>query len=156
VTSGPREAFERVEPLIKAIAPAGVSYVGEGELSRFCKIAHNVFLGVVMQNLAEITVLAEKAGVPRLDFLDFMNNSVMGSVFTRYKTNAIVNLEPKFHRKPFINHCGQRTGITKNFFRGVEQAKQQRAAKHHHLLGVAHKIFSKGHYQQDEQASHGQ
>ena len=93
VTSGPREAFERVAPLIEAIAPAGVSYVGEGELSRFCKIAHNVFLGVVMQNLVEITVLAEKAGVPRLDFLDFMNNSVMGSVFTRYKTNAIVNLD---------------------------------------------------------------
>ena len=93
VTSGPRDAFDKVEPLIAAIAPAGVSYVGEGELSRFCKIAHNVFLGVVIQNLAEITVLAEKAGVPRRDFLDFMNNSVMGSVFTRYKTNALINLD---------------------------------------------------------------
>jgi 3-hydroxyisobutyrate dehydrogenase len=93
VCSGPRAAFDRVEPLLAAIAPAGVSYVGEGELSRFCKIAHNVFLGVVIQNLAEITVLAEKAGVPRRAFLDFMNNSVMGSVFTRYKTNALVNLD---------------------------------------------------------------
>jgi 3-hydroxyisobutyrate dehydrogenase len=41
----------------------------------------------------EITVLAEKAGVPRRAFLDFMNNSVMGSIFTRYKTNALVNLD---------------------------------------------------------------
>lgn len=93
VASGPRDAFERVAPVIEAIAAAGVSYVGEGELSRFCKIAHNVFLGVVTQNLAEITILAQKAGVPRSAFLDFMNNSVMGSVFSRYKTNAFVNLD---------------------------------------------------------------
>lgn len=93
VASGPREVFDEVEPLINAIAGRGVSYVGEGELARFCKIAHNVFLGVVTQNLAEITILAEKAGVPRVAFLDFMNNSVMGSIFTRYKTNALVNLD---------------------------------------------------------------
>lgn len=93
VVSGPRAAFDTVEPMIAAIAGAGVSYVGEGELSRFCKIAHNVLLGVVIQNLVEITVLAEKAGVPRLAFLDFINKSVMGSVFTRYKTNALVNLD---------------------------------------------------------------
>lgn len=93
VVSGPRAAFDKVEPMIGAIAGAGVSYVGEGELSRFCKIAHNVLLGVVIQNLVEITVLAEKAGVPRVAFLDFINKSVMGSVFTRYKTNALVNLD---------------------------------------------------------------
>jgi 3-hydroxyisobutyrate dehydrogenase len=93
VVSGPRGAFDKVEPIIATIAGNGVSYVGEGELARFCKIAHNVFLGVVTQNLAEITVLAEKAGVPRHAFLDFMNNSVMGSIFTRYKTNAFVNLD---------------------------------------------------------------
>lgn len=93
VVSGPHAAYERVKPVIEAIAANGVSYVGEGELARFCKIAHNVFLGVVTQNLAEITVLAEKAGIPRSAFLDFMNNSVMGSIFTRYKTNAFVNLD---------------------------------------------------------------
>jgi 3-hydroxyisobutyrate dehydrogenase len=93
VVSGSRAAFDKVEPIIGAIAGNGVSYVGEGELARFCKIAHNVFLGVVTQNLAEITVLAEKAGVPRHAFLDFINNSVMGSIFTRYKTNAFVNLD---------------------------------------------------------------
>ena len=93
VVSGPRAVFDKVEDIIAAIAANGVSYVGEGELARFCKIAHNVMLGVVTQNLAEITILAEKAGVSRRDFLDFMNNSVMGSIFTRYKTNALVNLD---------------------------------------------------------------
>jgi len=93
VASGPEDIFKQVEEIISEIAVMGVSYVGEGELARFCKIAHNVMLGVVTQNLAEITILAQKAGVPRQAFLDFMNNSVMGSVFTRYKTNAFINLD---------------------------------------------------------------
>jgi 3-hydroxyisobutyrate dehydrogenase-like beta-hydroxyacid dehydrogenase len=69
--------------------------VGEGELARIVKICHNVFLGVVTQSLAEITVLAQKAGVPRHAFLEFLNQSVMGSTFTRYKTPAFVNLDFK-------------------------------------------------------------
>lgn len=93
VASGPKAAFDEAGPYLDAIAGAGVSYVGEGELARICKIAHNVMLGVVIQNLAEITLLAEKVGVPRHAFLDFMNNSVMGSTFTRYKSNALVNLD---------------------------------------------------------------
>jgi 3-hydroxyisobutyrate dehydrogenase-like beta-hydroxyacid dehydrogenase len=94
VCSGPKAAYEKALPLLSAIA-AGVSYVGEGELSRIVKICHNVFLGVVIQSLAEITILAQKAGVPRHAFLDFMNKSVMGSTFTRYKTPAFVNLDFK-------------------------------------------------------------
>lgn len=93
VVSGSLDTFEVAKPYIDAIAGAGAAYVGEGELARFCKIAHNVLLGVVIQNLSEITVLAEKAGVPRHAFLAFINNSVLGSVFSRYKTPALVNLD---------------------------------------------------------------
>jgi 3-hydroxyisobutyrate dehydrogenase len=93
VCSGPKAAFGEARPLIAAFARRGVAYVGEGELARFCKIAHNVLLGVTIQNLAEITILAQKAGVPRHAFLTFINDSVMGSVFTRYKSNALVNLD---------------------------------------------------------------
>jgi 3-hydroxyisobutyrate dehydrogenase len=93
VLSGPQQACETVKPYVGIFAKAGVSYVGEGERARICKIAHNVFLGVVIQSLAEITVLAQKHGVPRHGFLDFMNNSVLGSTFTRYKSNALVNLD---------------------------------------------------------------
>jgi len=93
VASGPEAAFRKVEALIEVFAPNGVSYVGDGELARVCKIAHNVMLGVVIENLIEITLLANKMGVPRHAFLAFMNNSVMGSMFTRYKTPALVNLD---------------------------------------------------------------
>jgi 3-hydroxyisobutyrate dehydrogenase len=107
VASGPRSAFDAVEPLIKTFAPRGVSYVGEGELARVCKIAHNVMLGVVIENLIEITLLANKMGVPRHAFLAFINNSVMGSMFTAYKSPALVNLDwtttftPELLRKDF-------------------------------------------------------
>ena len=94
VCSGPQAAFDKALPYLKMIAPAA-SYVGKGELARIVKICHNVFLGVVTQSLAEITVLAQKAGVPRHAFLDFMNQSVMGSTFTKYKTPAFVNLDFK-------------------------------------------------------------
>ncbi len=94
VASGPRDAFDAVAPYLESIGQ-GVSYVGDGELSRIAKICHNVMLGVVIQNLCEITVLAEKAGMQRHAFLDFLNKSVMGSMFTRYKTPALSNLD--FH-----------------------------------------------------------
>ncbi|NLP82643.1 NAD(P)-dependent oxidoreductase [Microbacterium sp. CFH 90308] len=90
--SGPRQAYDEVEPLLRTWG-RGVTYVGDAELARVVKIAHNVFLGVVIQSLAEITVLAEKAGVTREAFLAFLNDSVMGSVFTQYKTPALVNLD---------------------------------------------------------------
>jgi 3-hydroxyisobutyrate dehydrogenase len=104
VVSGPKAAYEKAKPYLDLMG-MGSSYVGEGELARIAKICHNVFLGVVTQSLAEITVLAEKAGMPRHAFLDFLNKSVMGSVFTRYKAPAFVNLDfqvtftPKLLRK---------------------------------------------------------
>ena len=93
VVSGNEAACKSVIPMLSVIAPQGVSYVGEGELARVCKIAHNVMLGVVIENLIEITLLANKMGVPRHAFLAFINNSVMGSMFTRYKSPALVNLD---------------------------------------------------------------
>jgi 3-hydroxyisobutyrate dehydrogenase-like beta-hydroxyacid dehydrogenase len=104
VVSGPKAAYERARPYLDMMG-TGSSYVGEGELARIAKICHNVMLGVVIQNLCEVTVLAQKAGMPRHAFLDFLNKSVMGSMFTRYKTPALVNLDfhvtftPKLLRK---------------------------------------------------------
>ncbi len=93
VVSGPEAACKIAMPLIEVFAPRGASYVGEGELARVCKIAHNVMLGVVIENLIEITLLTNKMGVPRHAFLAFLNNGVMGSMFTAYKSPALVNLD---------------------------------------------------------------
>ena len=95
--SGPRDAFTLAEPYLVMLG-CGVTYVGEGEAARTVKLCHNLFLGVVAQSLAEITVLAEKSGISRQAFLACLNQSVMGSLFTGYKAPAFVNLdfEPTF------------------------------------------------------------
>ena len=92
VVSGPEETYLRVAHILEHLGK-GATYVGEGDVARLAKICHNLMLGVVTQSLAEITVLAEKGGMPRAAFLEFLNNSVMGSVFTRYKSPAFVNLD---------------------------------------------------------------
>ena len=90
--SGPRDAYETVEPYLEQLG-RGVSYLGEGDLARLAKLAHNVMLGVVAQCLAEITVFAERGGVERHAFLDYLNKSAMGSIFSTYKAPALVNLD---------------------------------------------------------------
>lgn len=90
--SGPNDVFDAVYPYLTTVAREA-TYVGEGDVSRLVKLCHNLLLGVVIRSLAEVTVLAEKGGVRRSDFLAFLNDSVMGSMFTGYKTPAMVNLD---------------------------------------------------------------
>jgi 3-hydroxyisobutyrate dehydrogenase len=90
--SGPKDVFDAVYPYLTTVA-LEATYVGEGDVARLVKLCHNLLLGVVIRSLAEVTVLAEKGGVRRSDFLAFLNDSVMGSMFTGYKTPAMVNLD---------------------------------------------------------------
>jgi 3-hydroxyisobutyrate dehydrogenase-like beta-hydroxyacid dehydrogenase len=113
--SGPPDAFEVAEPYL-ALLGRGVTYVGDGELARLVKLCHNLFLGVVAQSMAEVTVLAQAGGIRREAFLDCLNKSVMGSLFTGYKSPAYVNLdfEPTFTA----------TLLRKDFDLGLEAARE--------------------------------
>jgi 3-hydroxyisobutyrate dehydrogenase len=113
--SGPRDAYERALPYLQMLGRT-VSYVGEGEAARLVKICHNLILGVVAQVLAETTVLAERGGISRADYLAFVNDSVMGSTFSRYKTPAYVNLD---YTPTFTGHL-----LRKDFELGLEAARQ--------------------------------
>jgi 3-hydroxyisobutyrate dehydrogenase len=115
VASGPEEAFARARPYLELLAQS-VTYVGEGDRARLVKICHNLMLGVVAQCMAEITVLAEKGGVSREDFLGFLNDSVMGSMFTRYKSPAYVNLDFSPTFTPSL--------LLKDFHLGFEAARE--------------------------------
>ena len=109
--SGPRDAFEAAQPYLDILG-SGATYVGEGEPARIVKLCHNLFLGVVTQSLAEVTVLAQKSGISREAFLACLNNSVMGSAFTRYKSPAFVNLDfhPTFTSGPAAQGFRPRAG----------------------------------------------
>jgi 3-hydroxyisobutyrate dehydrogenase len=115
VLSGPADACETARPYLDLLG-ASWTYVGEGDAARLAKICHNLMLGVVTQSLAEITVLAEKAGLKRSAFLEFLNASVMGSVFTRYKTPAFVNLDYHPTFTPLL--------LRKDFDLGLEAARR--------------------------------
>ncbi|MQA96488.1 MAG: NAD-binding protein [Streptosporangiales bacterium] len=119
VASGPEDAYRRVEPLLAQVG-SGSTYAGEGEVARLVKICHNLLLGVVTQSLAEITVLAEKNGVPRHAFLEFLNSSVLGSTFTRYKTPAFVKLD---YKPTFTAEL-----LRKDFDLGLDAARGSRVA----------------------------
>ena len=117
VASGPKALYDQAEPYLQAMARK-VMWVGEGELARIWKIAHNTMFGVVIQNLCEITVLAEKAGIPRHVFLESINDSVLGSMYTRYKTPVLTNLTfdqvtftPKLLLKDMDLGHGDRQGL---------------------------------------------
>ncbi|MCU0942136.1 MAG: NAD(P)-dependent oxidoreductase, partial [Hydrogenophaga sp.] len=91
VASGPRALYDANEQYLAAMSRKAM-WVGEGELARVWKIAHNTMFGVIIQSLCEITVLAEKAGIPRHVFLESINDSVLGSMYTRYKTPVLTKL----------------------------------------------------------------
>jgi 3-hydroxyisobutyrate dehydrogenase len=93
VISGPEEAYQQALPYLEILAGGGVTYAGDGDRARLVKVCHNLMLGVIAQTLAEILVLGEKGGVSRASMMEFLNNSVLGSTFTRYKTPAYVNLD---------------------------------------------------------------
>lgn len=113
--SGPKDAYETALPYLRMLG-AGVTYVGEGERARLVKICHNLVLGVVTQVLAETTVLAERGGIARADYLDFLNGSVMGSTFSRYKTPAFTRLD---YTPTFTGHL-----LRKDFELGLDAARQ--------------------------------
>src|SRR5438445_11169653 len=113
--SGPRPAFEQALPYLEMLGRT-VTYVGEGETARLVKICHNLILGVVTQILAETTVLAERGGIARSDYLEFINGSVMGSTFSRYKTPALVNLD---FTPTFTGHL-----LRKDFELGLDAARK--------------------------------
>ncbi len=114
VVSGPRGAFETSKPYLDLLGTA-CTYVGADDAARLAKICHNLMLGVVTQSLAEITVLAQKGGLERAAFLEFLNNSVMGSTFTRYKTPTFVNLDYHPTFTPVL--------LRKDFDLGLEAAR---------------------------------
>ena len=113
--SGPRQAFDQALPYLEMLGQS-VTYVGDGEAARLVKICHNLILGVVTQILAETAVLAQRGGIARADYLEFINGSVMGSTFSRYKTPAFVNLD---FTPTFTGHL-----LRKDFELGLDAARQ--------------------------------
>lgn len=97
VASGPAAAFAAAKPFLDEIAKS-VVYAGEDEQSRLVKLCSNLYLGVMVQALVEVTSLAEKGGTDRAAFLAFLNGTVLTSEWVRRRTRDLVerNWTPTF------------------------------------------------------------
>lgn len=89
VASGPAQTYQRVRPYLEKIAKVAV-YAGEAEASRLVKLCHNLYLGMMVQALVEVTTLAEKGGTDRAAFLEFLNATVVASDWVRNRTPELV------------------------------------------------------------------
>ncbi len=92
VASGPPGVFETARPYLAQIARV-VVYAGAAEQSRLVKLCHNLYLGIMVQALAEVTSLAEKGGTGRAAFLEFLNGTVVASDWTRNRAGDLVALD---------------------------------------------------------------
>jgi 3-hydroxyisobutyrate dehydrogenase-like beta-hydroxyacid dehydrogenase len=89
VASGPTEVFQQLKPYLEEIAKVAV-HAGEEEQSRLVKLCHNLYLGMMVQALAEVTSLAEKGGTDRAAFLEFLGGTVIASDWVRKRTGDLV------------------------------------------------------------------
>src|SRR2546423_7146678 len=85
IVSGPREALDRVEPVIRAIGPT-IHHVGEREQARVVKLAVNLMIAGLAQLMSEALVLGEAARVSRAALLDVIGRSAAGAPFVKYTT----------------------------------------------------------------------
>jgi 3-hydroxyisobutyrate dehydrogenase-like beta-hydroxyacid dehydrogenase len=90
IVSGPEEVFETVRPDLELIAKT-VVLVGDAEQARLVKLAHNLYLGMMVQSLVEVVTLAEKAGTSRAAFLEFFNGSALTSAWIQRRGPELVD-----------------------------------------------------------------
>jgi 3-hydroxyisobutyrate dehydrogenase-like beta-hydroxyacid dehydrogenase len=89
IVSGPREALDRVEPVLRAIGPA-IHYVGDAEQARVVKLAINLMIAGLAELISEALVLGEMSGVSREALLEVMGSSAVGAPFVKYKTEPLL------------------------------------------------------------------
>jgi len=89
IVSGPPAAFERAEPVLRAIGKS-IHLVGDAEQARVVKLAINLIIAGLAQLMSEALVLGEASGVSRAALLETMGNSAVGAPFVKYKTEPLL------------------------------------------------------------------
>ncbi len=100
MVAGDKAAFERVEPVLRAIGPK-VTYIGASGLAVQMKIAVNLLLMVEVIAFGEAVALAEKGGVERETAVDAVLKSVAASPVLGYRGPFI--LEGKMPAVPLAD-----------------------------------------------------
>ena len=83
--SGPRAAFDQVQPVLASFTRAQ-TYLGQAEEARFAKLAVNLMIAVSAGMMAESLALARKGGISWRDILKVLDDSAVASPMVKYKT----------------------------------------------------------------------
>ncbi|MEV0395287.1 NAD(P)-dependent oxidoreductase [Polymorphospora rubra] len=142
VASGEQAAYDRVRPYLATIGRT-VVYAGAEEQSRLVKLCHNLYLGMMVESLVEVVTLAEKGGVDRAAFLEFLNGTVLASDWVRKRTPDLVKRD---WRPTFTTEL-----LRKDFDLGLGAARASEvpmpvASLVHQLIQVA---IGRGHREED-------
>jgi 3-hydroxyisobutyrate dehydrogenase-like beta-hydroxyacid dehydrogenase len=88
MVSGPKDAFEVIQPLIASYSHAQF-WLGEGEQARYAKLAVNLMLAVSAGMLGEALALARRGHVATADVLDVIAASALGSPMIVGKVDSL-------------------------------------------------------------------
>ena len=83
--SGPKDAFEKLQPLFAAFTRAQ-TYLGPAEEARYAKLSVNLMIAVSAAMMAESLALARKGGIAWPDILKVLDDSAVASPMVKYKT----------------------------------------------------------------------
>jgi 3-hydroxyisobutyrate dehydrogenase-like beta-hydroxyacid dehydrogenase len=90
MAGGDRDAFERIQEVLRAIGPK-VTYVGPNGQALLAKVAINLALVVSVTAFAEAVALVEKAGADRESVVDAVLKSVIASPVIGYRAPLLVD-----------------------------------------------------------------
>jgi 3-hydroxyisobutyrate dehydrogenase-like beta-hydroxyacid dehydrogenase len=90
MVGGDRDAFERIEEVLRAIGPK-VTYIGPNGQAILAKVAINLALVVSVTAFAEGVALVEKAGANREAVIDAVLKSVIASPVLGYRAPLLVD-----------------------------------------------------------------
>ena len=88
LASGPREGFDRVQPILASFTKAQ-RWLGPAEEARYAKLAVNLMIAVSAGMMAEALTLAQRGGVSRSDMLDVLAQSAVASPMVLYKVGPL-------------------------------------------------------------------
>jgi 3-hydroxyisobutyrate dehydrogenase-like beta-hydroxyacid dehydrogenase len=91
MVGGEREAFEKVEPLLKQLGHA-VTYVGSNGQGLVMKLAINISLAVQTLAFSEGLLLAERDGIDSALAAEVMSNSPIGSPMLKARVPLLLDL----------------------------------------------------------------
>ncbi len=84
LASGPRPAYDRVEPLLRLLGPSQF-YLGDAEQARLMKLVINLMIAATSGMLAEALILGEKGGLGWKQMWDVIGASAIGAPIVKAK-----------------------------------------------------------------------